>query len=353
METTRTTKQRPGNKKKNIRSEPLPPITPIDHAVTLLDTVCLLAGSENLINERAADGRASELRSAIAAKDTAYLFGWLVEILSFQGISDRVARSFMDRHGSPSWSDLESSLGKRTLCPKLESYWSFADCRYVKGKMSCSMPEHFARCSLPRHKLRNGRLNQTAYALFLFIRDVAGGDLVGWIDGRIEQAYVAKNPASLERATECLVEPLSNVIGTGRKVLAMALSQILMAAPRTKKSWLEIGASIVVIDTLTHNLLVRTGILYRFGASHKYGRGCYEPNGCADIIHRASTRIDASRFNAHYPKCFPRFVQHAIWRFCAQQGFNICNGNTVNDEQRCAYRPCPLYCGCDRIRLHD
>ena len=39
-----------------------------------------------------------------------------------------------------------------------------------------------ARCPLPSHDLRNGRLNQTAYSLFLFIRDIADGDLIGWID---------------------------------------------------------------------------------------------------------------------------------------------------------------------------
>jgi hypothetical protein len=33
--------------------------------------------------------------------------------------------------------------------------------------------------------LRNGRLNQTAYSLFLFVRDVANGDLVQWIDDQL------------------------------------------------------------------------------------------------------------------------------------------------------------------------
>jgi hypothetical protein len=35
--------------------------------------------------------------------------------------------------------------------------------------------------------LRNGRLNQTAYSLFLFIRDIADGDLVGWIDRQLAE----------------------------------------------------------------------------------------------------------------------------------------------------------------------
>jgi hypothetical protein len=38
------------------------------------------------------------------------------------------------------------------------------------------------------HHLRNGRLNQLAYSLFLFVRDVADGDLVGWIDNQLAAA---------------------------------------------------------------------------------------------------------------------------------------------------------------------
>jgi hypothetical protein len=44
-------------------------------------------------------------------------------------------------------------------------------------------------------------------------------------------------------------------------------------------------------------------------------------------------------------------VQHAIWRYCSQQGFDICNGNRVDDQHRCQNRHCRLYGICDRIRL--
>ena len=39
---------------------------------------------------------------------------------------------------------------------------------------------HLPTCPLPLHPLRNGRLNQTAYSLFLFCRDVAEGELTRW-----------------------------------------------------------------------------------------------------------------------------------------------------------------------------
>jgi hypothetical protein len=40
---------------------------------------------------------------------------------------------------------------------------------------------------VPAYNLRNGRLNQTAYALYLFIRDIAGCDLVAWIDAQLRK----------------------------------------------------------------------------------------------------------------------------------------------------------------------
>jgi hypothetical protein len=47
---------------------------------------------------------------------------------------------------------------------------------------------------LPTHRLRNGRLNQMAYSPYLFIRDVADGDLISWIDRRLAQADEPHDP---------------------------------------------------------------------------------------------------------------------------------------------------------------
>ena len=45
-------------------------------------------------------------------------------------------------------------------------------------------------------------------------------------------------------------------------------------------------------------------------------------------------------------------MQHAVWQFCAQQGYDICNGNNIDDFARCANFECQLYRRCDRRRLH-
>ncbi len=62
-------------------------------------------------------------------------------------------------------------------------------------------------------------------------------------------------------------------------------------------------------------------------------------------------RIDARAFNRAFPNCFPRFVQNAIWRYCAQHGLNVCNGNQIDDRHRCRNIYCRIYSSCDRIQL--
>jgi hypothetical protein len=55
--------------------------------------------------------------------------------------------------------------------------------------------------------------------------------------------------------------------------------------------------------------------------------------------------------NLKFPQTFPRFVQHAIWRYCSQTGLDVCNGNRINDVQRCDNLDCRVRLMCDRVAL--
>ena len=189
--------------------------------------------------------------------------------------------------------------------------------------------------------------------LFLFIRDIADGDLVGWIDRQFQGADDPASPNRLARLREALIGPLREVYGVSDKVLTMTLSCILLAAPKRLPLWHEVGASMIAIDTLVHNFLVRTGILARFEADHSYGAACYQAGGCADIIEAVAERIDARQFNPGFPQPFPRFVQHAIWRYCAQSGLDVCNGNRIDDRKSCTNVYCQIRSHCDRIVLSN
>jgi hypothetical protein len=319
------------------------------HARSLVRRVCAIAGQVTWVNDLQDTAIGTGLVAAVETHDTSVIFDWLIREVSHQGISDAVADGYIDRHGNVTWADITASLATNPGCDKLQGYWSFTDCRYHKGFQTCAEPDQFGNCPLPRHRLRNGRLNQTAYSLFLFIRDIAGGDIVGWIDHQL-----ADHPgsANLPTARAALVDPLRHVYGISDKVIAMALASLLMGAGATRPGWFDVGASFIVVDTLVHNFLVRTGILDRLEAGHPYGPACYRPGGCADVLIGIAATIDARRFNPGFPKVFPRFIASAIWRYCAEPGLDICNGNQIDDRGRCTNMWCQLYSRCDRLVLH-
>jgi len=342
--------RQPQNLRANARAQAADQ-TALDHATRLIHRVCCLAGEPDLITEIRTDNGA--VRSAIKRHDTAALFDWLMAMLSYQGISDRVAHDYMEQHGRVTRHEIGRALANKPSCPKLQSYWHFYGCKYHKTSGTCAEPDHIGHCPLPTHTLRNGRLNQSAYSLHLFLRDIANNDLVSWIEAQLASAAAPADANRIGRMREALLEPLRHVHGISDKVLSMALSVLLLAAPKDMNLWAEVGASMIAIDTLVHNFLVRTGILRRFNADHAYGPSCYQPNGCADIVQAVANEIDASQFNPRFPAIFPRFVQHAIWRYCAENGLDVCNGNRIRDESRCDNVYCQVRAICDRVALRD
>jgi len=324
-----------------------------DYAVNVVHTVCCIAGSGSFVDDIRLELRHGGILDAVDRHDTQALFGWLMIGLSFQGISDAVADGYMARHGNVSWGDVARGLAGRPSCPKLNSHWQFYGCQYHKGTRTCAEPNHIESCPLPTHRLRNGRLNQAAYSLFLFIRDIAQGDLVRWIDDQLAQAARQRTGDRTAAMRNALLTPLSNVFGISDKVLSMALSSILLGARAPSSRWSEVGASMIAIDTLVHNFLHRTGILDRLAAKHPYGPACYQPDGCEAVLRLIAGDIDARQFNRKFPQAFPRFVQHAVWRYCAGSAFDECNGNSVDDSDRCANDYCRLFRQCDRLALKN
>jgi hypothetical protein len=288
--------------------------------------------------------RRAGIDKAVTRRDTPTIFDWLLAAFSYQGVSDQVARTYMRRNGRATWSSLSAAFDAQPACARLRSYWHYEGCRYDKGSFSCASPDHIADCLVPRPRLRNGRLNQTAASFFLFVRDIAKDDLVTWIDGQLTSSIGADRQ-------DALIGPLRNVYGVSDKILTMSLSELLLGAPINRDKWFDTGVRMIAIDTLVHNFLHRTGILQVCGVAHQYGVGCYDPGGCAAIIQAVSSLIDASKFNASFPSFFPRFVQHAIWRFCAANGLDLCNGNRIDDRERCQISYCQLFQSCGRKQL--
>ena len=89
---------------------------------------------------------------------------------------------------------------------------------------------------------------------------------------------------------------MRHIHGVSDKFLSLALVPLLLGGRPGDALWQAAGAQLIVIDTLVHNWLHRTGILNDLDARHKYGPMCYAPNGCADILRRATLLIDARRY---------------------------------------------------------
>lgn len=306
----------------------------------------------DFLDEIAARLRDAGVVDAVARRDPAPVYDWLMTLVALQGISDQVAFSFDAAHGGIAHAEVAAALAASPSCPRLRCYWSFAGCGYRKGSGRCAEPHHRRRCPLPRHPLRKGALNVASYSLFLFVRDVCCGDFVSWIDARLAAVDLGANtPDRTARLRGALLDPLGHVAGVGPKLWPMLLAELLLVGDPARERWAATGASMVAVDSLVHNFLHRTGILHRLGAAHPYGPACYSPDGCAAVIEGLAQRLDARAINPAFPATFPRFVQHAVWQFCAGGGFDVCNGNRINDRARCQQVFCPAYPACDRVAL--
>jgi hypothetical protein len=318
----------------------------------LISKICEIAGPTTFLDDILRSAQTTGLSAAIETRNTPRLFDAILPAFSYQGISDTVAREYMRRNGSATWRQIRKSLASNPTCPRLKTYWHYHQCRYDKGSGTCAEPDHVARCPVPSHRLRNGRLNQTAYSFFLFIRDLVGQDFVGWIDQQVASISAKPtDPTFDHQLQEAVIGPMRHVYGVSDKILAMTLSDILMSASSSRPLWLRAGQAMIAVDTLVHNFLHRTGILTACDGDHTFGAACYRAGGCADILRTVANLIDARQFNPTFPRAFPRFVQHAVWRYCAADGLNICNGNQIDDRQPCQSRHCAIFAFCGRKPL--
>jgi hypothetical protein len=320
--------------------------------VAIVTDVCHFAGERDYLGRIRRMLARNGLIRAVAEHDNDSLFAWLVDGFALQGVSDRAALAYLEKHGNVSFAEIRDALAEPgAVCPKLASFDAFRGCRYQKVSSTCSNPRCFATCPLPRHQLRKGALNQAAYSLYLFVRDRAGGDLIAFIDRMLAGADRPGHPDRVAIMRKALVGELTRIAGVSSKVISMMFADLLLAADPKRPRWVETGASMIAIDTLVHNFLVRTGIHDRLGIDHKFGAACYGPKGCSGVLDGIARAIDARAFNKAFPTYFPRFVQAAIWAFCAQGGHDICNGVRIDDDARCRQRRCPVFERCGRVAL--
>ena len=141
----------------------------IDDAVAMAEAICRLETNLTALRRYERGVRSSRLRQAIIAHDTAVLYGWLMEVLSLQGISDARALDYIEAHGNAEWNEIAESLQERPNgCPKLAGFEAYKKCGYRKLAQACNVPDLIHSCVVPTLPLRKGGLNQLALSLCFF-----------------------------------------------------------------------------------------------------------------------------------------------------------------------------------------
>lgn len=327
----------------------------IEQAQAMVESICALPDNREGLTAMEANLQTGSLAEAIAARDTPWLYGWLVAVFSLQGISDAIALAYIDAHGNADWLTMKNELRtSKPACPKLQSFEAYGGCGYRKSARTCGEPDLLWSCPVPRLPLRKGDLNQLAASLFLFLEDVAQGDLVGFIDKTMTLARCGGSggdPMDIDGQRTALMKAFQPIFGVGPKLVSMALADLLIAAGPAWPDWVEIGRSMIVIDSLVHNFLHRSGILLALGATHLFGPACYGRKGCEVVLRDIAARIDLSAIWPGQTAHHPRLIQSAIWRFCSASTGGACNGRAINDRAPCGSTTCPVGQTCGRIVL--
>src|ERR1700730_11520783 len=95
------------------------------YARRLAKRICRIAGDHRLIDHVPRNLARHGVRAAVRRHDTAVLFDWLLETVSYQGISNHVAWGYMERHGRLAWDEIVSLIDAGPSCPKLRTSWHF------------------------------------------------------------------------------------------------------------------------------------------------------------------------------------------------------------------------------------
>lgn len=283
--------------------------------------------------------------SSLRGSGPEIIAGKLFEIANYQGMSDRAASSWLSTNGSPDFQELALRL-PHERCECVGSVDGISGCGYLRSQRVCSHPALLASCIVPTIPARKGQLSRLAVALSYWAAQLPNQSLGAWVRSKLKRGDHRAGGAAM-------VEDLKRLPGVSDKVASMIASDVAIGLSAGSDALLRAGASVIVVDRLVHNLLIRTGAVRIAGRSHAFGLGCYAEGGCRDLIVLFARGIDARQFNRRWPTFAPRMLQHAIWRLCAGDEMNICNGNNTRADAACGIRSCPAFDACARVGIAD
>jgi hypothetical protein len=252
------------------------------------------------------------------------LYQYLLESFLLAGGGDQSNHGYyLKQQRKPSFNRVKQAL-KAATCPKLATFQTFKGCGYQKTKPRCREPAFLSTCPLPTFDMKRGSLNQMAFSLYFFLRDVAGRDFYAYVTEHFGQTQ--PSGGAINELLQGFIKKVTTIANVGPKLAHMALSCLFLTA-YPGWDYRRVGLHMIAVDSLVHTFLHRTGILANYQLDHPYGPRCHAQKGCLGVIQDLASRIDCRKFNPTLPACFPRFVQYHIWAYCGKNGENICNGN--------------------------
>jgi hypothetical protein len=252
------------------------------------------------------------------------LYQYLLEAFLLSGGGDQSNQGYYAKQShKPTFNRVKQVL-KAAQCPKLAGFETFKGCGYRKTIKKCNEPAFLRSCPLPTFDMKRGNLNQMAFSLYFFLRDVCRRDFYTYTTQHFGMGQVSDG--AINDRLQGFIKKVSTIANVGPKLAHMALSCLFLTA-YPGWNYRRVGAHMIAVDSLVHNFLHRTGILDSYQMDHAYGPRCHAQNGCLGVIQDLAGRIDCRQFNPSLPAHFPRFVQYYIWAYCGQSGENICNLN--------------------------
>src|SRR5260221_395197 len=91
-------------------------------AVRLVRRICQVAGALSLVDDSRVGLAQHGVIAAVQRADTPAIFDWLMDALSYQGVSDSIAYGYMEQHGRARWLDIASALAAGPSCTKMRCY---------------------------------------------------------------------------------------------------------------------------------------------------------------------------------------------------------------------------------------
>ena len=252
------------------------------------------------------------------------LYQYFLEAFLLSGGGDRSNQNYYhNQKYKPTFNRVKRAV-KAAQCPKLASFETFRGCGYRKTTNNCAEPAFLKSCPLPRFDMKRGPLNQMAFSLYFFLRDVCRGDFYTFVTEHFGEGQLSAG--AINELLQSFIGKITTIANVGPKLAHMALAWLFLTR-YPGWDYRQVGLHMIAVDSLVHTFLHRTGILANYRADHAYGPRCHADTGCLGVIHDLARQIDCREFNPTLPANFPRFIQYHIWAYCGQGGENICNLN--------------------------